>query len=168
MAHWQKLGVIAGGGPLPGCIAKARQENNTPFHIIRLKGFADNHVEGFPGDECGIAEVGKIIRLLKANRCDGVVLAGLVQRPDFKKLKPDWRGAALLPKIAAAARGGDGALLNVLVETLEAEGFIVVGADEVTNDLKAPAGVFGRCIAYGQPSGRYQKSGGGDQRNGEV
>ncbi len=142
MAEWSKLGVIAGGGALPGRIARARRDRSEPFHVIRLKGFADDHVAGFPGDDCGIAEVGKIIKLLKDNQCDGVVLAGLVQRPDFAKLKPDWRGATLLPKVAAAARGGDGALLDVLVETLEAEGFIVVGADDVTSDLKAPAGSF--------------------------
>jgi len=143
MARWQKLGLIAGGGPLPGRVGRACAGRGDPFFVIRLDGFADQHVEGFPGADCGLAEIGKAIRLLKEHDCDGVVLAGLVQRPDFKKLKPDWRGAALLPKVIAAAASGDGALLDVLVETLESEGFIVVGAEEVTQDLLAPEGLFG-------------------------
>ena len=49
----------------------------------------------------------------------------------------------MLPKVVAAATGGDGALLDVLVETLESEGFVVVGAEEVTQELLAPEGPFG-------------------------
>jgi hypothetical protein len=90
-----------------------------------------------------MAEAGKILRVLKEADCDAVTLAGVVRRPDFSKLKPDWRGAALLPRVIAAGGKGDGAMLNVLVETLEAEGFLVVGADEVLASLAAPTGPVG-------------------------
>lgn len=143
MTRWRKLGIIAGGGPLPAELAQFCLNAGKPFHIIRLSGFADEHVARFPGEDCGIAEAGKLIRLLKDHDCDSVVLAGLVSRPDFSKLKPDWRGAALLPKVIEAARRGDGAMLGVLVQTLEAEGFIVVGAEEVHGGLVAGAGVLG-------------------------
>ena len=96
-----------------------------------------------PGDDCGLGEVGKVLRILKENDCDALVFAGIVKRPDFRNLKADWRGAALLPKIIAAAAKGDGALLNVLVETAEAEGLLVIGAEEATDDLAAPAGALG-------------------------
>ncbi|MEL7486111.1 MAG: UDP-2,3-diacylglucosamine diphosphatase LpxI [Pseudomonadota bacterium] len=143
MPRWSKLGVIAGGGALPARIAQASAARDEPFFVIRLEGFADETLNAFPGTDCSIGEAGKLIRILKDQACDGVVLAGLVQRPDFRKLKPDWRGAALLPKVVAAAARGDGALLSVLVDTLESEGFIVVGAEEVTRDLIAPEGAFG-------------------------
>ena len=143
MARWEKLGIIAGGGSLPGRVAQACEARDEPFFVIRLDGFADEHVESFPGETCGLAEIGKIIRVLKAQQCDGVVLAGLVERPDFTKLKPDWRGAALLPKVIAAAARGDGPMLGVFVETLESEGFVVVGAEEVTQDILAGSGAFG-------------------------
>jgi hypothetical protein len=136
MASWRKLGIIAGAGALPRLLAEAA---GAPF-VVRLSGVADADFGDFPCDECGIAEVGKVIRSMRDAGCDAVVLAGVVRRPDFSKLKPDWRGAALLPRVIAAAAKGDGALLGVLVETLEAEGFHVVGAEDVLADLLAPAG----------------------------
>ena len=86
-----------------------------------------------------IAGAGALPRLL----AEAAGNAFVVRRPDFSKLKPDWRGAALLPRVIAAAAKGDGALLNVLVETLEAEGLLVVGAEEVLASLAAPPGPIG-------------------------
>jgi hypothetical protein len=124
---------------LPRRIADAAAN---PF-VVRLAGIADGDFSSHDGAECGIAEAGKLLRLLNEANCDGVVLAGVVRRPDFSKLRPDWRGAALLPQVIAAAAKGDGALLGVLVETLEAEGFVVIGAEEVFADLVAPPGPVG-------------------------
>ena len=143
MSGWKKLGVIAGGGPLGALMAKACLAAGRPCFVIRLSGFADHHVDDFPGAACGLGEAGKLIRLLKENDCDGVVLAGLVQRPDFSALKLDWRGAALLPKIAAAAAGGDGPLLSIVVDVLEQEGLRVFGAEEVLSGLSAAPGAYG-------------------------
>jgi DUF1009 family protein len=139
MERWRRLGIIAGAGVLPRRIADAATR---PF-VVRLAGIADADFSGIDGAECGIAEAGKMLRLLKEATCDGVVLAGVVRRPDFSKLKPDWRGAALLPQVIAAAAKGDGALLGVLVETLEAEGLTVIGAEEAFADLVAPPGPVG-------------------------
>ena len=142
--RWDKVGIIAGGGDLPLKLAESCVTNEAPFHVIRLNGYAEPAMKTFPGDDCGIGEVGKIIRLLKKAGCDSVVMAGLVHRPNFGQLKPDWRGAALLPRVVAAARKGDGAMLDVLVETFAAEGFLVIGAEEVTGVLSAEPGVLGK------------------------
>ena len=139
MSRWRKLGVIAGAGALPRLLAEAAGE----AFVVRLAGVADASYPPQASAECGMAEAGKILRVLKESNCDAVTLAGVVRRPDFSKLKPDWRGAALLPRVIAAAAKGDGAMLNVLVETLEAEGFLVVGADEVLASLAAPKGPIG-------------------------
>lgn len=139
MARWRKLGVIAGAGALPRLLADAAGDS----FVVRLAGVADGIYASQSSAECGVAEAGKILRVLKESNCDAVTLAGVVRRPDFSKLKPDWRGAALLPRVIAAAAKGDGAMLSVLVETLEAEGFLVVGADEVLESLAAPKGPIG-------------------------
>lgn len=143
MARWRKLGIIAGAGALPRRLAEAASGDGADPFIVRLAGMADEDFSAFPNVECGLAEAGKTIRSLKDADCDAVVLAGVVRRPDFSQLKPDWRGAALLPRVIAAAAKGDGAMLGVLVETLEAEGFLVIGAEEVFRDLAAPAGTLG-------------------------
>jgi len=131
--------VIAGAGVLPRLLAEAAGDT----FVVRLSGVTDEAFPAASSVECGMAEAGKIIRVLKEADCDAVTLAGLVRRPDFAKLKPDWRGASLLPRVIAAAAKGDGALLNVLVETLEGEGFLVVGAEEVLASLAAPEGSLG-------------------------
>ena len=141
--RWTKLGIIAGGGQLPVQLAQRCQERDDGYHVIRLLGYADQILDDHPGDTCGLAEVGKIIRSLKAAACDAIVMAGLVHRPNFATLRPDWRGAALMPKAVMAARKGDGALLDLLVETFAAEGFFVVGAEEVAGNLRAPLGPLG-------------------------
>ena len=77
------------------------------------------------------------------------MFAGIVKRPDFSKLKLDMRGTLLLPKVIAAARQGDDALLRTMVSAFEKEGFKVRGADDVNDGLLAAEGV----IAGKEPSG---------------
>lgn len=143
MARWRKLGLIAGGGALPIRIIAEREALGEPYHLIRIAGSADEPLNAKTGDDYGLGEAGKILRCLREADCDAVCFAGIVRRPDFSALKVDWRGAALMPKIIAAATRGDGAILNVLVETLEAENFLVIGADEAVSGLRAPQGAFG-------------------------
>ncbi|NHK27704.1 UDP-2,3-diacylglucosamine diphosphatase LpxI [Parvularcula flava] len=144
MKRWTKLGIIAGGGNLPIRLARSCDTTNSPYYVIRLKGYTDEALNAYDGEVVYIAEFGKLVRVLKEQGCDAVVMAGIVSRPNFAQLKPDWRAAALLPKVIAAARRGDGALLNTLVELFEAEGFLVVGAEEVADNLFAPAGAIGQ------------------------
>lgn len=144
MKRWTKLGIIAGGGNLPIRLARSCETTTSPYYVIRLKGYTDNALDAYDGEVVYIAEFGKLIRVLKEQGCDAVVMAGIVSRPNFAQLKPDWRAAALLPKVIAAARRGDGALLNTLVELFEAEGFLVVGAEEVAENLFAPVGSIGQ------------------------
>lgn len=143
MARWRKLGLIAGGGALPARISATCEAAGHDFHLIRLDGITDKVESAMPGETFGIGELGKIIRSLKQAECDAVVLAGIVRRPDFAQLKADWRAAALLPKLIKAAARGDGEILSVLVETLESEGFIVIGADEIVQGIAAAAGAMG-------------------------
>ncbi len=143
MARWRKLGVISGSGVLPLRIAETCAQQGRPVHIIALQGIADADFSAFQTEVCGIAEAGKILKALGAAGCDAVTLAGVVRRPDFRHLRPDWRGARLLPSVVAAAAEGDGALLRVLVTTLESEGFGVIGAEEIVSEFAVRAGAIG-------------------------
>jgi len=55
----------------------------------------------------------------------------------------------LLGKLAKAALSGDGALLGALVESFEAEGFLVVGAEEVLGNATPEAGAMGKFAPHG-------------------
>ena len=136
------LGIIAGLGELPVAIADNAMETGQGAYVLRLKGFEDPALAGFPGEVVGLGEVGGILKRLKAAGCEDVVFAGIVKRPDFANLKLDMKGVRLLPKVLAAARKGDDALLRVLVSEFEKQGFRVLGSHEVHGQLLAPSGVI--------------------------
>ena len=137
------LGLIAGGGALPRRLAEAARAEGREVFVLGVLGFAEAAlVEEFGGIELAIGQIGKQIDALKAANCSEVVIAGVVKRPDLEKLKFDMRGTLLVPKLLAAAGKGDDALLRVVVEVFEGEGFRVIGADDVLVSLLATAGVI--------------------------
>jgi hypothetical protein len=136
------LGLIAGLGELPIQIAQVATDCGQGVYVLRLKGFEEPALADYPGEVVGIAEVGRILKAFKQAGCRQVCFAGIVKRPDFKALKPDLKGMSLLPKVLSAARKGDDALLRVLVETFEGEGFEVIGADEAAGNLRAGGGLL--------------------------
>ena len=141
-----KLGLIAGGGELPLAIARRCEAEGRPLYIVRLDGFADVHLERWPGATFGMAEIGGILKALKQQGCVAVCLAGTVSRPDFRRLKPDLKGASVLPGIIAAATKGDDALLRKILSVFEAEGYGVEGADDILGGETLPDGALGRVM----------------------
>jgi len=139
-----KLGLIAGGGSLPVEIAQHCERSGRPLFVIRLKGFAGTDLSPYAGAEVGLAELGKCFKALKRAGCRSICLAGNVARPDFTSLVPDLRGLRVLPRAVAAARKGDDALLRLLVDEFEKEGFAVEGAHDVMEDLSLSSGLLGR------------------------
>lgn len=134
------LGIIAGLGDLPVHVAKAATERGQGVFVVRMKGFEEPALASFPGIVAGVAEIGKTVKALKQASCQQICFAGIVKRPDFQALKPDFKGISLLPKAIAAAREGDDALLRFLIKTFENEGFDVIGADEAAGSLTGEAG----------------------------
>jgi len=139
-----KLGIIAGGGDLPLRLAAACTETGRAFYVLAIEGLAKPDVERFPHSWIPLGSVGRAMKLLKETACKEVVFAGIVKRPDFSKLKPDWRGARLIPRMVRAARDGDDALLSVILEEFERAGFKVIGAEEVFSGLLAKPQVLTR------------------------
>lgn len=138
------LGIIAGGGELPAAVAESAQEAGRSVFVVALEGSADQAIAPFPHAWSAIGEVGKTIKLLRAHDCGDVLLVGRVARPRFSEIKVDAKGLLLLPKVVAAARKGDDALLRTLVTSFETEGFHVVGVVEAAPGLLARQGVVGR------------------------
>lgn len=140
-----KLGILAGRGELPMRLAETCREAGREVFVLAFNGETDPAgIDGFPHAWVDLPAVGRAIEKLKAAGVEELVLIGPVGVPDFKSLKPDWRGAKLLPRIIKAARSGDDAIMKVVVAELEGEGFRVVGAEDVMLDLAAPAGALTR------------------------
>ena len=138
-----KLGLIAGGGALPVSVAARCEAEGRPVFVVRLAGFADVHLARYPGLEAGMAEFGRILSALKKAGCTAVCFAGTVSRPDFRTLKPDLKGAALMPGIIAAATRGDDALLRKILSVFEGEGYAIEGADDILGGETLTAGALG-------------------------
>ncbi len=138
-----RLGLIAGGGALPLSVAARCEAEGRPLFVVRLAGFADPHLARYPGIDAGMAEIGRTLSALKKAGCDAVCFAGTVSRPDFKSLKPDLKGATLLPGIIKAATQGDDALLRKILSVFEGEGYAIEGADDILGGETLPAGPLG-------------------------
>ncbi len=138
-----KLGLIAGGGALPLAIAARCEAEGRPVFVVRLTSFADPHLIRYPGLEAGMAEIGRVLAALKAADCVAVCFAGTVNRPDFKALKPDLKGALVLPGIIAAATKGDDALLRKILSVFENEGYAIEGADDILGGETLTVGALG-------------------------
>lgn len=144
MSRPLKLGVIAGGGELPGRIVATCRAAGRPVFVAAIAGAcAAGTVDDVEHGWFEVGHVGHLVDALRHAGCAEIVLAGPVPRPDFGSLKPDWLGLKLLPRLLAAAAKGDDAILRVLVAFLEQQGFRVVGADDVVASLVAPAGCMG-------------------------
>jgi len=141
-ASQPKLGIIAGGGALPGLLAAACKASGRSHYVLGLTGFAES--SGLQADAwIRVGDIGKAFAALNAAFVKEVVLAGTVRRPAIAELKTDFKGAAFLARIAGRALGDDG-LLSAVIGEIEREGFKVVGADSILAHLLAPEGVLGR------------------------
>jgi DUF1009 family protein len=138
------VGILAGGGPLPGQVARAAMAAGKGVFMVGLAGFADEEaLAPFPHAIARIGAAGKILELLRGNGCRDLVLVGPVRRPSLLDLRPDAVGAKILARIGRAAFAGDDGLLAAVVRVLSDEGFSVLGAHEIVREVLAPAGLLG-------------------------
>lgn len=139
-----KLGILAGGGPLPGYLVDACRSAGRDVFVIAFEGQADPDVIGdTPHAWVRLGAAGEALDRLHAENVEEIVMAGPVRRPGWLELRPDRRAAKFLGR--GLLNKGDDGLLGAIVRALEEEeGFRVVGADDVLGDLQAPAGAFGR------------------------
>ena len=115
------IGLIAGGGDLPKHVVQAAQQDGHEMSIIALKCYAD--LVDFTGAiSLGVAEFGKMTKALKKAKATHVCFAGIVKRPDFKKLKPDLKAMFHMGGAVKAAKQGDDALMRYLLELFEPAG----------------------------------------------
>ncbi len=139
-----RLGIIAGGGELPLAVARDAMASGRDVFVAALIGSADRTIEQFPHAWVSPGEVGRIFSGFKEHGCQDILLVGQVSRPRFSDLKVDAKGALALPKVIAAARKGDDALLRALVDLVLSAGFRVVGVAEAAPGLLVPRGPLGR------------------------
>jgi UDP-2,3-diacylglucosamine hydrolase len=140
------LGILAGGGAMPGRVAAAARAAGRGVFVVGLDGFAERSVLApYPHEFIRIGAAGRILAALRANGCGELVLVGTVRRPSLLDARPDAEGTRILARIGRAAFAGDDGLLAAVVRILGEEGFRVVGPHEVLSEALAPAGLLSQA-----------------------
>ncbi len=137
------LGILAGGGTLPGRVAAAADAAGRPVFLIGFEGFAEPAVLApWPHAVVRVGAAGRILELLRAHQCRDLVLVGPVKRPSIFDLRPDMEGTRILARIGRAAFAGDDGLLAAVVRVLGEEGFSVIGAHDILTEALGPRGLL--------------------------
>ncbi|RDV01234.1 LpxI family protein [Undibacter mobilis] len=138
------LAMICGGGALPLAIADYVAARGRKVVLFPLIGAADGlPVENYPHHWIYIGQIGKFMRLARAEGASDVVFIGALVRPRILQTRPDLKALMIMPRVLKAFRGGDDHLLTGMARLLEDEGFHLRGAHEVAPEILAPAGVLG-------------------------
>ena len=96
------VGILAGGGPLPGQVAAGAVAAGRAVFIVGFEGFAEPAViGGYPHVVARLGAAGRILGALRAHGVHTLVLAGPVRRPSILDLRPDAEGARILARIGA-------------------------------------------------------------------
>ncbi|HEX7775314.1 MAG TPA: UDP-2,3-diacylglucosamine diphosphatase LpxI [Parvibaculum sp.] len=140
----RKLGIAAGGGPLPVKVAEAALASGREVFIVGVEGAAGPAIERFPHGWVRVGAMGRFLKLFKNAGCEDVVIIGPMNRPTLRDIIPDFRGLLLLPRFIKRMKTGDDALLRGVVEFLEENGIRVVGAETILTSLLASEGLLTR------------------------
>ena len=114
------IGLIFGESQFPIQILKKIKKKNLKYLIIDLskrKKFKKNK----NSYNVSIGQFGKIIRILKNNKCKKVLFAGKVRKPNFSKLRLDFKGVYYIPRIIKSSKLGDAAILKEIIKILKLE-----------------------------------------------
>ena len=142
------LALICGGGSLPLAVADFVSARGRKVLLFPLQGIArPEDYARRPHTWVRIAKFGAFARAARATGCHELVLIGSLVRPAFWQLRFDLTTLKLLPRIAAAFRGGDDHLLSSGARLIEEQGFRVLGAHEVAPEILVPEGPLGHVQA---------------------
>ena len=140
-----KIGILAGGGDLPVMVATACEKIDIPYVMVSFEGQpqptgadlldkAKRHI-------LPLGKVGKTLALFKKAGVTRVVMIGNLEKPSLFSLKPDWKGAQILTKLALHH---DDSLLRAVANVIEVEDMKVCGIHELLPELMMPVGQIGK------------------------
>ena len=174
------IGLIFGETNFPREILKKikkRRINHLIIDLTKTKIFK-NYNHSFI---VSIGQFGKIIRILKENKCKKVLFAGKVKKPRFSKLRLDLKGVYYMPRIIKSAKLGDAAILKEIIKILNKERVRTISSLTFNPELTLKKGNYskikpnkedkldiGKAIKALNKLGRYTFSQGAVVRNNKV
>jgi len=134
------IGLIFGETNFPKEILKKIKKINKKYLIIDL-----TKKKNFRKDKnvytVTIGQIGKILNILKINKCKQVLFAGRVSKPSFTKLKLDLKGIYYIPKIIKASKIGDAAILKEVINIFKKEKIKTINSLVFNPELSLAKGI---------------------------
>ena len=137
------IGLIFGETNFPKEILKKIIKRKLKYLIIDLskskkfKNVRNSH-------NVSIGQFGKIINVLKQNKCKKVLFAGKVIKPNFSKLKLDLKGIYYIPRIIKSSKLGDAAILKEIIKILKQENVNTISSLTFNPELTLKKGNYSK------------------------
>ena len=136
------IGLIFGETHFPFEILKKIKRRKLNYLIIDLtkrKFKKDKH-----SYNVSIGQFGKIIKILNDNRCKKVLFAGKVKKPNFSKLRLDYKGIYYIPRIIKSSKLGDAAILKEIIKIFKEERIGTLSSLTFNPELSLKKGNYSR------------------------
>ena len=137
------IGLIFGETNFPIEILKKIKIRKLKYLIIDL-----SKSKRFKNDKnshnISIGQFGKIINILKKNKCKKVLFAGKVTKPIFSKLKLDLKGIYYIPRIIKKSKKGDAAILKEIINILKKEKIRTINSLTFNPELTLKKGTYSK------------------------
>ena len=137
------IGLIFGDTNFPVEILKKIKKKKLKYLIIDLsqsKKFKKDRNSHF----ISIGQFGKIINILKKNKCKKVLFAGKVAKPNFSKFKLDLKGIYYIPRIIKASKLGDAAILKEIIKILSQHSIKTITSISFNPELSLKRGNYSK------------------------
>jgi len=136
------IGLIFGETHFPIQILKKIRKRHLKYLIIDLTNGRfkkDKH-----SYNVSIGQFGKIIKILKDNKCKKVLFAGKVKKPNFSKLRLDFKGIYYIPRVIKSSKLGDAAILKEIIKILKQEQINTVSSLAFNPELTLKKGNYSK------------------------
>ena len=114
------IGLIFGETNFPIQILKRIKRRHIKYLIVDLTKRRKFKKDRY-SHTVSIGQLGKIIKIFKENKCRKVLFAGKVKKPNFSKLRLDFKGIYYIPRIIRSSKLGDAAILKEIIKILKQE-----------------------------------------------
>ena len=132
------IGLIFGENNFPKEILKNIKKKYLIIDLTK-KNFYKKNKNSY---QVSIGQFGKILKILKDNKCNKVLFAGKVSKPNFRKLKLDFKGIYYITKIIKSAKIGDAALLREVIKIFKKEKIKTISSLSFTPQLTLKRGTY--------------------------
>jgi len=137
------IGLIFGETKFPIKILKKVKKRYLRYLIIDLTGKKKFKKEN-NSYAVSIGQVGKILKILKENKCKKVLFAGKVKKPNFSRLKFDFKSIYYIPRIIRNSKLGDAAILKEIIKILKQERIKTISSLTFNSELTLKKGTYSK------------------------